>query len=344
VRISLCAAGTALALSTPVFAHHSDAGLDMDSTVSFEGTVTAFNWRNPHVYFTVETDAGTAWELQMGSTIVVSRMGWTRDSLSVGDRVTVGAHAARNGRAYGLVDSVEKAGGIVLPTSFDSATGEPLLRAPAASARAATLDGVWMADVSTLVRYAGGLDGLFAALLRPTPKGRAAQAAYAEISEQNPGARCIGLPTPATIVTTNLYPLEIRMDAAARTVSIRSEFFDERRTVYLDGREHPDARERFHSGYSIGRWETDTLVVDTRNFADHRSPYQTGVPSGARKRVVERYRLTGDGTRVVVEFTLEDPEYLAEPMTHMRELVYAPQMTLSDFDCDMEATRRFLPP
>ena len=112
----------------------------------------------------------------------------------------------------------------------------------------------------------------------------------------------------------------------------------------MDGRGHPDARERSHSGYSIGWWEADTLVVDTRNFADHRSPYQTGVPSGARKRVVERYRLTGDGARLVVEFTLEDPEYLAEPMTHTRELVYAPQMTLSDFDCDMEATRRFLPP
>ena len=46
---------TALMLASPVFGHHSDAGLDMESIVTFAGTVTEFAWRNPHVYFTVET-------------------------------------------------------------------------------------------------------------------------------------------------------------------------------------------------------------------------------------------------------------------------------------------------
>ena len=72
-------------------------------------------------------------------------------------------------------------------------------------------------------------------------------------------------------------------------IYIRSEYFDEERTVYMDGRSHPDSSQRFDRGHSIGRWEGDTLVVDTANFADHRSPYQIGVPSGAQKHVVERY-------------------------------------------------------
>jgi hypothetical protein len=84
------------------------------------------------------------------------------------------------------------------------------------------------------------------------------------------------------------------------------------------------------------------LVVDTRNFADHRSPYQIGVPSGALKHVVERYRLTEDQTRIIVDFTLEDPEFIAEPLTHSRELLYAPAMTIERFDCDPESTQRFL--
>lgn len=343
VRTILTVAIAAVAFAGPVSGHHSDAGLDMDSVVTFEGTVAEFNWRNPHVYFTVETEGGTEWSLQMGSTIVVSRMGWTSESLSVGDRVMVGAHAARNGRPYGLLDSIEKEGGIILPTSFDSATAEPLLRAPVATGSTSTLEGVWMADVDKLVRYPGGLDGFFNALLSPTEEGRAAQAAYSEISEQNPGASCIGFPTPTIIVTTNLYPLQIQIDEDEETVSIRSEFFDEERTVYMDGREHPEGGERAHAGHSIGWWEGDTLVVDTRNFADHRSPYQIGVPSGAQKHVVERYRLTEEGTRMVLAFTLEDPEYIAEPLTHTRELVFSPQMEFSDFDCDLEATRRFLP-
>ena len=93
----------------------------------------------------------------------------------------------------------------------------------------------------------------------------------------------------------------------------------------------------------MGRWDGDVLVVDTRNFADHRSPYQIGVPSGDQKHVVERYRLTDDGTAIVAEFMLEDPAYLTGPMTHTRELIYSPQLEMSRFDCDPNSSSRFVP-
>ena len=112
----------------------------------------------------------------------------------------------------------------------------------------------------------------------------------------------------------------------------------------MDGRGHPDNSERFHLGHSTGRWEGNLLVVDTTNFADNRSPYQNGVPSGAQKHVVERYRPMGeDGARMELQFVLEDPEYIVGSMTHSRELVYSPQTDMSPFNCDPEATRRFLP-
>lgn len=342
----MIAFSSAVAFASTASGHHSDAGLDMQSVKTITGTVTEFNWRNPHVYFDVastdERGEPVEWTLQMGSTIVVTRMGWTRDSLSVGDQVMVGAHVARNGRPYGLLDSIEKEGGVRLPTAFDRGSGEPVIADIESVASTTTLEGLWMADVTKLVSYPGGLDGLFNAKLRLTEKGRAAQASYDELSDDNPGAHCIGMPTPVTIVTTNLYPLEIRFNADDETITIRSEFFDDERAVYMDGRGHPDSSERSLAGHSIGRWDGDVLVVDTTNFADHRSAYQTGVPSGAQKHVVERYRLTEDGTRVVVEFMLEDPEYIAEPMTDVRELIYSPQMTVSRFNCDPETTRRFL--
>lgn len=338
---------TSLVLTAPAWSHHSDAGLAMDSVVTFEGTVTEFNWRNPHVYFTVEStdEQGdpVEWTLQMGSTIVVTRMGWNSESLAVGERVVVGAHAARNGRPYGLLDSIEKVGGAVLPTSFDSESGEPVLAGSGGGAQASTLDGIWMADLSKLVSYPGGLDGFFIAQLTLTEKGQAARDSYEEISAENPGSMCIGLPTPGIIATTNLYPLQIQINEAEETIAIRSEFFDDERTVYMDGRGHPEGGERLHSGHAIGRWEGETLVVDTRNFSDHRSAYQTGVPSGAQKHVVERFRLIENGTRMLLEFMLEDPEYLVGSMTHTREMIYSPEMTLSEFNCDPEATRRFLP-
>ena len=299
--------------------HHSDAALDMESLVTIEGTVTEFNWRNPHVYFTVaatdESGEAVEWELQMSSTITTTRMGWTRDSLVAGDRVRVGGHPARNGRPYAMLYSIEK-DGVPPPTAFDASTAEPLLAEPEATESADSLEGIWMASNAELVRYPGGFDGFFRAQLRLTERGAAAQAAYDEFSAENP--------------------------EADEAIIIRSQFWDEERTVYMDGRGHPDISQRFPSGHSIGHWEGDTLVVDTANFTDHRSPYQIGVPSGGRKHVVERYRLIEGGTRIAVEFVLEDPEYIAEPLAHARQLIYSPQIEMTPFDCDPETSRRFV--
>ena len=319
----------------------------MDSVLSLEGTVTEYSMRNPHTYFTVETTdergESVEWTIQTGSAISVARRGWTRESLSAGDRVSIAVHAALDGRPYGLLESIEKEGGIVLTTSLNRETGESALREVEATGSTDTLEGKWMANSSELTSYPGGFDGFFRAELALTDRGVAAQAEYDELSDENPEAQCIGRPTPAMIISSNLYPLQIEINEEQQVIMIRIEFWDEERTVYMDGRAHPDISERFHSGHSIGWWEGDTLVVDTTNFTDHRSPYQIGVPSGAQKHVVERYRLIEGGTRIAVEFVLEDPEYIAEPLTHSRELIYSPQMEISRYDCDPEAARRFVP-
>ena len=335
----------AVALAHPAYAHHSDAGLDLDNLATIEGTVGELSWRNPHVYFTVEsTDENgepVTWTVQMASVLTVSRMGWSRDSLQVGDRVTVGAYPARDGRPYAKFLSIERLDGPALPTSFDSA-GEVRLAGPQATAVATSVAGRWMADGDQVNTYPGRIDGLTRALLTLTDRAQAAQAAYDENSEENPELRCVGRPTPAMIVYTDLYPMELEFAEDEQTLFIRSQFMDQERVVHMDGRPHPDASERSHEGHSIGWWEDDTLVVDTRNFADHRSPYQNGIPSGAQKHVVERFRLNESGTGMNVEFTLEDPEYIAAPMTYSRELVYTPDADMSPFNCDLESTRRFL--
>ncbi len=336
-----------LVLASPVFGHHSDAALNMDSLVTFEGTVTEFNWRNPHVYFTVETtdESGeqVEWTVQTGSIITRTRMGWTRESLSIGDLVMVGAHPALDGRPYAMLDSIEKEGGIVLPTIVERDSEENRLANPEVTASTSTLEGKWLADRSKLVGYFYVFDDFFRTQLTLTEKGEAARAAFNEMSDENPILRCIGRPTPSMIVESDRYPLQVQINEDEETIMIRSEYFDEERTVYMDGREHPEGGKRILTGHSIGWWEGDVLVVDTRNFADHRSPYQTGVPSGAQKHVVERYRLAEDGTRMVVEFMLEDPEYIVGSITHTRELIYSPQMRMSQFECDPEAARRFVP-
>ena len=326
-----------LLVALPVSAHHSDAGIDMESIVAFEGVVTDFVWRNPHVYVLVDRigeDGQTVeWELQMGPINVISRRGWRRDTLQSGDRVSVRAHASMSGRTYGIIDSIDKDGGLQLAAAAGAAS---------VPATTTTLEGRWIADRSVTMSYPGGFDGFFNALLTLNDAGRAAQAAYDPLSDENPEASCVGRPTPAALVSTSLYLMEIDIREEEQTVVLRSEYFDEVRTVYMDGREHPDPSERFVTGHSIGWWDGDTLVVDTRNFEDHRSPYQVGVPSGGQKHVVERYRLNEDGVHIDLEFTLDDPEFMAEPMVHSRQLNYSPHMQMFPGECDPEATSRFV--
>jgi hypothetical protein len=326
--------------------HHSEAGLDIETIVKIEGTVTDFSWRNPHIYFSVATtdERGEAveWLVQTSPIVSATRRGWTRDSLAAGDRVTVEVHPARDGRPYALLYAIEKEGGIVLGTAARPASNQA--PAPRVTASATTLEGLWIANRDELVSYPGGFDGFFNAHLILTEQGAAAQAAYDPLSSENPESQCIGRPTPAMIVSSDLFPIEIEFDEDREIILIRSGFWDEERTVYMDGRPHPSRNERSLSGHSIGHWEGATLVVDTTNFADHRSPYQVGVPSGSEKHVVEHYRLNEAGTRLAVNFVLEDPQYLAKPITHSRELIYSPHLQMPRYDCDLESTRRFVRP
>jgi len=333
-------------IAVPVFGHHSDSGMDVNSVMTIEGTIGEFSWRNPHIYFTVETqDQGgepVEWVVQMAGIRSISRMGWSAGILEPGDQVTIGLHPAVDGRPYGLFDSGAKEG-IPLPTSYDSETGELRFAAPTASGSSTTLEGRWMADGQQTTSYVDGYAGYTQTHLRLNETAVAAQAAYDMFSFENPETACLGRPTPAIIFYSDLFPIEIEFDQAQELVEIRGQFFDEVRTVYMDGRGHPAADTRFHLGHSIGQWDGDTLVVDTQNFTENRSPYQNGIPSGAQKHVVERYRRADDGTRIVVEFTLEDPEFLLEPLTDSRELLYRPDAEMLPFNCDAESTRRFLP-
>ena len=337
----------AVAATAPVAAHHSDAGLDMQSLVTLEGTVVEYAWRNPHVYIVVDTldEQGRTvrWSLQTSSTLTLARNGWTRDSLAPGESVTFSAHPALDGRPYALLDSIEKEGGIPLGAEFYAISGEPRIARPGMTASATSLEGFWISDGDRLVDYPGGFDGFFRAHLTPNEKGLAAQAAYDALSGENPESTCIGRPVPGMIANSVVYPIQIEFLDGGERIAIRSEFFDEERIVHMDGRPHPDIDQRFRTGHSIGTLEDDVLVVDTRNFEDHRSPYQTGVPSGAQKHVVERYELSEDGTHILLEFMLEDPEYFEAPMTHSRELFYVPGHEPTRFDCDIESTGRFVP-
>src|SRR5262245_21909111 len=98
-----------VALVLPVakgFAHHSFAAeYDEKKVIVLKGVVTKFEWTNPHVrfYVDVKDDQGnvTNWDLELMSPNTLTRAGWSRHALNVGDRVTVTAYLAKDGSHRG---------------------------------------------------------------------------------------------------------------------------------------------------------------------------------------------------------------------------------------------------
>ncbi|NIW23460.1 MAG: hypothetical protein GWN29_02270, partial [Gammaproteobacteria bacterium] len=202
---------SACVLVLPAYGHHSDAALEMDRVLTLEGTVTEFSLRNPHAYIVVDAtdDSGERreWTAQMGSMITLMRRGWSRDSLAVGDEITVALHPARDGRPYGLVTTVTKDGaaiGVAVPT--ETQRNAAVSEMP----RATSVEGRWIVDRESLAAdYPGGLDQLAARDMTLTQRGRVAYEAFSQDSDENPELTCLPKPTPSMIVYTDLYPIEI---------------------------------------------------------------------------------------------------------------------------------------
>ena len=117
-------------------------------------------------------------------------------------------------------------------------------------------------------------------------------------------------PAGLPLIMTRYWPMAmIQLPTAVYMVS---GFMNSFRAVYLDGRQHtdPDIVVRTFNGESIGRWEGNTLVVDTRHFrGDHHWMDQGGasIPAGEQLRIVERIRMAGP--QLEIEYTMTDPEH-----------------------------------
>jgi len=328
----VAAFATVLAAVTPASAHHSPIIFDLDTVIVIEGEISRFDWRSPHTYLFVETVNGsgdvTEWQFESDATPILSRNGWSADSLVPGERVSVRANPDRNAdRDHALLISLEKSDGSIMTPTAGDPNAPPVVRR-------STLVGIWEQGFENFFEFRSrGLE------VQTTPAGLAARESY-DIRTENPVASCIPYASPMIVaVPQHLNEITIEADR----VIIHNEFFDVRRTVWMDGRSHPENGERTNQGYSIGRWEEGALVVDTRLFADSRSTLPgSGLPSGAQKHVIERYSLSDDGTQVLIDIRLQDPEFLAEPFTYTLEWRSTGYPELLTFTCEEDQATRFM--
>jgi hypothetical protein len=126
----------------------------------------------------------------------------------------------------------------------------------------------------------------------------------------------------------------ILFEIHADHIIIKGEDLTVDRTVYMDGRPHPENGRKSPVGHSIGWYEDGALVVETVDVAAGLVDDQLAMHNSDQARSIERYTVSPDGRGLNVEFTLEDPVMLKEPLTIRRLRVLTPDTALDRRPCD----------
>jgi hypothetical protein len=100
--IAIASAMCVLWISVPLFAHHSGSAFDQEHPVTLKGTVSSFEWSNPHVFIAldVKDDKGEVeqWRVEANSPNMLTRVGWKKDMIKEGDQLAVTGFLAKTGR------------------------------------------------------------------------------------------------------------------------------------------------------------------------------------------------------------------------------------------------------
>jgi hypothetical protein len=191
------------------------------------------------------------------------------------------------------------------------ADGKPNLAAPAPRLPDGTPDlgGLWNAvdgRFLTNIAQRAGFEAPF------TPAGAALfQARQANFGRDRPAGRCLPHTIPTAMMVPN-YPWKV-VQTPGLTVLLFENFTDFRQ-IFTDGRDFPADRQPAWFGYSVGRWDGDTLVVETTGFNADAWLDDGGHPRSEAMHVTERFRRRDFG-HLDVAFTFTDPTNYTRPWT-----------------------------
>jgi hypothetical protein len=333
-----------VAVAKPAMAHHSAARFVLAQSVTVDGVVSRYEWASPHVYiYVTQTSAAgetVEWEIEGQPPAMMRRIGWSRETLAVGDAVRLTGAPARNPNSKSLLlTSMHKADAAL----YD---GQSLRAAMSGDGRSADtvplpmasgLDGVWvtLASFDVVAGFARP-----AARFQLTEKGAASVAAFDEAT-MSPAIDCIALPAPAATIVPDVK----RISVDEGSIRIAGEFDSGERVIHVasgGAKANLSVPQPSVQGHSIGRWEGKTLVIETTAFAPHALGLGLGLESSPAKRLLERLTLEDDGTGLAYEFELTDPDMLAAPITGTLRWAYRPDLAFMPEACDRENARRFL--
>jgi len=322
----------AVVVAAPAAAHHGFGRFDPTKEVTLQGTLTGIDFVNPHayLYFDAMSADGKVQPMrcEMRAATVLRRSGWSEEMFVAGKHVEVSGNPHRDDPASCYIETLK----------LDDATFERYQQLTSATqgrgdrpARAATGEpnvyGDWAQEQYLIARPTnGGRGGL-------VPKSmvagvEAGQIAMADVPNAGWGARPVTF-TPAGQAASDALRAKPPEDSPRARCEITSILFDWvfdgpinritkgadaitleygrglARTIHMNMASHPASVTPSRAGHSIGRWDGDTLVVDTVGFTP--GIVAGTVPHSDRLHVVERFMLDPATAALKRDYTAEDP-------------------------------------
>jgi hypothetical protein len=134
MRVPMIAVVAGLLAASPAFAHHPfSAEFDANAPVRLQGKVTQVNWSNPHVVIhmtAAEANGNQNWTLEAASTGDLTRKGWSRDTLKIGDQIIVEGFKAKSEPMTAAARVIELPGGKKMSAADDEDGGPKSPRVP----------------------------------------------------------------------------------------------------------------------------------------------------------------------------------------------------------------------
>lgn len=323
-------------LILPLSAHHEiTAKFDPAKTQTLRGIVTSVDWANPHAHIFMNVGTGNNlanWAVELESVVDLQRAGYRRDTLKPGDSIVVQGILARDGSRQIWGNSVVLAAGnrrvfnVPEETQTASRASGPAPRWPDGKPRLGPVTGTtgyWAKPSMTILAETGtniranknGLLANIADVDKVAPFQRWARDLF-ELRQRNRLADdpqfLYCLPPGGPRQFQEAYGVQFIEDKEHQRIFVFVGSVDRNwRLIYLDnrpqvGQVRGDADNPLYYGRAVGRWEGDTLVVDTKGFNEKFWFSNGGLPHTERLHLVERFTRT-DMNTLKYEVTIDDP-------------------------------------
>ena len=331
--------------ATPSLAHHSFGEFQMNMPLTLSGTMTKMHLINPHSYMEIDTVGADGKKMrmrcEMRAATLLKRSGWTAAMFKPGQRIEIEGHPHRTDANACYIESFKlgDAPKVNRNDQFQTKALDTSKRALRLADGQPNISGDWAVEQLVLTVPPSGGNGsmipksqspAFAAgsitiqqvqaTQPPRPKvvytaaGQKAADAFNRLSpKDNPWFAC--KPTSFIRDWTADWPInrfEQKTTASGeKVIDITYGLYNFDRRIHVGSPTHPDRLKPSYAGHSIGRWEGNTLVVDTVGFAA--GVLSPPTRSSEQMHIVERFTFDPQNFSLRRDYSVTDPVYLAAP-------------------------------